>query len=205
MRVPSRWTVLALVAALAGAGCTTGPGPGATGLEVEVVDTDRPAETREDGEVWVAWLYGNETRTAVEGEPSHAVCDVAFDHRIDPANRTIVYEEERYPGFEPVDAWGVLATDHWDEATQCPISYALHPDPSAGVDVDLGPPGTLTIVLGPGGGLTVDGRQVSQGEAAVATYTYESTDEGTLYRHEGQLTVQVLGSWAAERVTAQSG
>lgn len=192
-----------LVAAVLLAGCAAGPGGVVDGFEVKVVDTDREPETRADDELWVAWLNGNETRTAVEGEPSHAVCDVIFDHRIDPDNRTLAYAEERYPGFEPAESWGLVATDHWDEATQCPIANALHPDPSGGVQVDLGAAGTLDVVLGPAGTLTVAGEEVAQGEAARVTYTYESTEEDTVYRHEGQLTVEVLGAWPAENVTVE--
>ncbi len=193
-----------LVAAVLLAGCASGPGGVVDGYEVEVVDTDREPETREDDELWMAWLDGNETRTAVEGEPSHAVCDVAFDHAIDPSNRTLAYHGERYPDFAPSAAWGVLATDHWDEATQCPIANALHPNPSGGIDVDLGLPGNLTVVLGPAGEMTVEGQPVAQGEAARVTYAYESTDEDTVYRHEGQLTVEVLGAWPAENVTVET-
>ncbi len=189
-----------LVASLLLAGCAGTPGGDGDGYEISIVDTDREVETRGSDELWVAWLRGNETRTAVEGEPAYGVCDVAFDHGIDAGNRTLVYEADRYPRFEPGEAWGVLATDHWDAATQCPISYALFPEPSAGVAVDLGPPGNLTVALAEDGALTVDGRTIAQGEAARVTYTYESTEDSTVYRHEGSFTVEVLGAWPAEDV-----
>lgn len=176
-------------------GCASG-----SQLNVEVVSTDRSVEQRDPGEMWVAWLHGNETREAVSGEPSHGVCDVAFSHRLDLTNRTLTYDGGRYDSFEPNGTWGVLATDHWDEATFCPIAYGLHPEPDDGVSIDLGPAGNLTVVLLEDGRLTVQGRVVEQGQAARVTYAYTDDSDGVTYRHEGSLTVEMLGAWASEDV-----
>lgn len=189
-----------VVVSLLLAGCAGTPGVEGDGYEISIVDTDREVETRGSDELWVTWLRGNETRTAVEGEPSHGVCDVAFSHRLDPANRTLTFDGERYPSLDPSETWGLLATDHWDEATFCPIAYGLHPDPADGVEIGLGQAGTVILALHEDGRLTVEERTVEQGQAARVTYTYESTEDGTVYRHEGSFTVEVLGAWPAEDV-----
>lgn len=90
-----------IVAPLLLAGCLAGPSGSPTGFTVDVVETDRSPETREEGELWVAWLHGEETRTAIEGSPSHPVCSAAFDHRLDAANRTLTYEDHTYPDLDP--------------------------------------------------------------------------------------------------------
>lgn len=175
------------------AGCMSG-----SQISVEIVSTDRSEEQRDASETWVAWLHGNETRGAVSGEPSHGVCDVAFSHRLDLTNRTLTYDGGRYESFEPNGTWGLLATDHWDEATSCPIAYGLHPEPDDGVSIDLGPAGNLTVALSEDGRLTVHDRTVEQSQAARVTYGYTDEAEGATYRHEGLLTVEVLGAWASE-------
>lgn len=177
------------------AGCASG-----SQVNVEVVSTDRSVEERATDEMWVAWLRGNETREAVSGEPSHGVCDVAFSHRLDLTNRTLTYDGGRYQSFEPNGTWGLLAADHWDEATFCPIAYELHPEPDDGVSIDLGPAGNLTVALLEDGRLTVQGRTVEQGQAAHVTYQYTEETDGATDRHEGSLTVEVLGAWATEDV-----
>lgn len=191
-----RSTLLALVLLAAPlAGCAS-----ESSITVDVVQTDRSPEERSSDEMWVAWLHGNETREIVSGEPSYGVCDVAFSHRLDAGNRTLTYDEGFNEGFEPNETWGVLATDHWDEATQCPIDYDLHVEPSEGISIDLGRAGNLSVALLEDGRLTVQDRTVQQGEAARVTYAYTEETEEATYRHEGSLTVELLGAWPTENV-----
>lgn len=191
------WIVLVVLLA-----STTGCLSGST-IDVEIVSTDREPEQRAEDEILIARLHGNETREAVEGEPSHGVCDVAFSHRLDVANRTLTYDGGRYEALDPNQTWGLLATEHWDEATFCPIAYALHTEPDEGVEVALGEAENVTVALHEDGRLVVQGRTVEQGEAARVTYSYESSQDGTVYRHEGAFTVEVLGAWSTGNVTAE--
>jgi hypothetical protein len=197
-----RAAALAAVLAVGGlAGCLSGPG-GQSPISVDVVDADRAVGERGDDELWIVWLHGNETREVIEGDPARAVCDVVLSHAVHPGEERITYSNASHPDLEPGEAWGLLATNHRDSWSQCPVAYELVPDP-ASTRVDLGEPGELAMTVDPEtADLTVNGRGVAPGEAAHVTYAYESQVTEGRFAHEGELRVEVLGAWPAENVTA---
>lgn len=163
-----------------------------------LVDNGVPVDTtRDQGQVWVVWVHGNETRSHLAGpERGQAVCSIVWDHDLDRSARSLAYDAERHP-FRPDRVATVVVFDHWEVGSSCPIAYDVVPDPSGPVSGSLGHGGELVLQVHENGSLTVQGQLVPLGKAAHLQYSQEDREGATTFRYAGTLLVETLGAWPA--------
>lgn len=174
-----------LVLAVLATGCATTP--------------EDPSDPGEDT-YWLVQVRGNETH---DPEPGH-VCDVAYDHRLVPAEKRLAYSDHSYnltdPGY-------VVAFDVWDESTQCPIAYKLEEGTSE-VTVELGRYGNVTFTPNADGSIHVGAAaaDVELGPQETFEETYEDTyedEQGRQVDVSGHFVVEHLGAWPTDRLVAE--
>ncbi len=186
--------MLAVLLGLLLAGCASEPGP--TTVARPVADDQRDA-----GEFWMVWVHGNETwRQTSQGMSAQAMCSVLFSHRLDPARATVRYDGGRYD-FEPEAVGVVVAFDHWERPSHCPLAYELHADPGT-LSQPMGRYGTLDLQVHDDGDLLVNDEPVALGSAARYTYQGTAQQHGETYRYEGTFVVENLGAWPSRSLMA---
>lgn len=185
------WILVLLVAA-ALAGCTRPYEPSVPGYTLDRFETGVD-DTRERGEHWMVWIHGAQSR---DPPPGH-VCDVAWDHSVDPGARRVDYHNGSY-AFDPGDVRVLVAWDVFD-GVSCPLAYALDADPSGPAVREVGRLGNLSVEVQGDGALVLDGTHVlERGTGAHLRYDRTvATEEGTR-RFEGNVTVELLGAWSQD-------
>lgn len=159
--------------------------------QAPTIEGEPTGQTRGAGEYWMVWIHGNET---LDPTPTY-VCSVAFDHRIQVANRTLTYENFTYD-FDPSEVRAMVAVDHWEEGSSCPRTYTLAPGHGP-TELNMSRYGTLTLEISQDG--TVDlGEDVEIQPGQSARYTYTATDEGADVT--GSFVVEALGAWPQDRL-----
>ena len=180
----------ALAACLLLAGCTNTPegqgqGPGGA-PEGQVAG---PGE----GTFWMVWVHGRETH---DPPPGYA-CDIALDHAVDPEAQALGYEESRY-SFDPDSLAWVVAFDHFEAESGCPLAYTLHVNATAARE-RLGEGPMLALFVHANGTLQVsEGAWLPPGGNATFTYHGETVRDGEQVAVEGTYTVEHLGPWPTE-------
>lgn len=181
------WAI-AVLAVTTLAGCTSGPAPPDAG-------------SGEPSTYELVRVEGNETH---EPPPGY-VCDVAFDHSIVEDQERLLYNEATYNLTDPAF---VIAFDHFDESTDCPLVYRLETGFQA-VTVEMGRFGNLTLVPRETGSVVVNAgsaeHELRTGGQHTEVYndTYEN-DEGQQVNVTGRFVVDHLGTWPTEGLEPSS-
>lgn len=156
------------------------PGCNSQSQTLELQAEGTPDATRDSGEYWMVWIEGRETPRQPDGN----ACDVAFDHRVDPGNRTIRYNAVAAT-WDPTKIRDLIAFDVWQTYSDCPSAYKLHPGKSVQQQI-----GTwlMDIRVLDNGNVLVDGSQIPIGHAAY--FTREDADRDVTLR------VHAYGAWS---------
>ncbi len=191
LRLPAGMVPVVLCAALAG--CSGGDPDAPQRVPTNVFDDHRDA-----GEFWMVWVHGNETRRMVSGSiDSQAMCSVAFSHRLDPARGTLRYTSRSYD-FDPQSVQVIVAFDHWERPSDCPLAYTLVADPGPEPhEQEMGRYPAVSLSVEAAGDIVVNGERASLGSALRFDYSDVEAERGSTYRYDGVFTVENLGAWPA--------
>lgn len=178
-------------------------------------DPDEPGMALEPAREWVlreqdggepngtyrlAWVHGDE-----QVDPPHSgACDVRFNHRVLPAERSIEYLDDIYD-FDPANVSRMIAFDVWEHPADCPVAYRLNPN-AVNVSAELGGYGTLELSFEANDTLNVDDeRWLAPGENVSLSYNTSTQADGTPQWRNGTITVAYVDDWPRSGLHAVDG
>jgi hypothetical protein len=175
----------ALLVAMSGAGCLDGfqPGEHSTGEEPVSGPPDQ-------AKYWFVWVQGQERH---DPDPGFS-CDYDFNHSIDE-NRTIVRYEEREYDIDPDSVGFLIAFDHFESPTGCPITYGVRVAVPV-VREAMGRFGPLELRVHENGTVIANGESVI-GPGETATFAYEDAyaEASQSVLVNGEITIRHYGAW----------